>query len=162
VTTSVELAQLSTLIGQRLGPTSSIEISQKMIDEFGRVTLDSQWIHVDPIRAKNSQFGGTIAHGFLSLSLLSHVMYELLLVKDAGVAINYGLNKVRFPSALKSGSQLRGYVELVRVNGNENFTDMACTVSLIADGEKIPCCVAESLTRFIPSTVVQDESTVVS
>jgi acyl dehydratase len=161
VTTSVNLARLSTLIGRRLGPTASIEISQNMINEFGQITLDTQWIHVDPSRAKESQFGGTIAHGFLSLSLLSHVMYELLLVEDTRMAINYGLNKVRFPSALKSGSQLRGYVELLRVNANEKFTDMACSVSLIADGEKTPCCVAESLTRFIPSPVVHDEISVV-
>lgn len=150
--TSIDVDHLPTLIGHRLGPTKPVEISQKMIDEFGRITLDQQWIHIDPEKAKGSKFGATIAHGFLSLSLLSHVMEELLFVTNAEMAINYGLNKVRFPSALVSGSQLRGSIEILNVSTGALFVDMACSVSFTADGNDIPCCVAESLTRFMLSS----------
>lgn len=154
--TSIDVELLPTLIGHRLGPTKPVEISQKMIDGFGRITLDQQWIHMDPEKAKGSQFGTTIAHGFLSLSLLSHVMEELLFVANTKMAINYGLNKVRFPSALASGSQLRGSVEILKVSTGAQFVDMACSVSFTADGNDIPCCVAESLTRFMLSDPIKE------
>ncbi|HEY9498143.1 MAG TPA: MaoC family dehydratase, partial [Terrimesophilobacter sp.] len=126
-----------------------IEISQERIDAFAEVTIDPQWIHVDAGRAAATPFGGTIAHGFLTLSMLSHVMGELLQVDDAQMAINYGLNRVRFPSILRSGSTVRGTVDVVSVTPDDGHTMMVCSVAFLADGRDVPCCVAESVTRSV-------------
>lgn len=149
MTTVVALDELAGLVGRRLGPSEPIEISQERIDAFAEVTIDPQWIHVDLERAAASPFGGTIAHGFLTLGMLSHVMGELLEVQDAEMAINYGLNRVRFPSVLRSGSLLRGTVEILSVTPADGHTMMVCSVAFVADGGDLPCCVAESVTRFV-------------
>lgn len=149
MTTVVTLGELVGLVGRQLGPSAPIEFSQERIDAFAEVTIDPQWIHVDVERAAASPFGGTIAHGFLTLSMLSHVMGELLQVEDAKMAINYGLNRVRFPSVLHSGSVVRGTVEIVSVTPADGHTMMVCSVAFLADGRDVPCCVAESVTRFV-------------
>jgi len=149
VTTVVTLGELASLVGRQLGPSAPIEFSQQRIDAFAEVTIDPQWIHVDVERAAASPFGGTIAHGFLTLSMLSHVMGELLQVEDSKMAINYGLNRVRFPSVLRSGSVVSGTVEIVSVTPADGHTMMVCSVAFLADGSDVPCCVAESVTRFV-------------
>src|SRR5881227_1296351 len=102
-------------IGKELGVSEWHEVTQQAIDEFADVTGDHQFIHVDPERAKQTPFGGTIAHGYLSLSLLAPVTQELLKVTDAKMGINYGLDRVRFPAPLPVGAQWRGAAELVEV-----------------------------------------------
>ncbi|HEY0715998.1 MAG TPA: MaoC family dehydratase, partial [Streptosporangiaceae bacterium] len=89
---------LTSLIGQRLEPSSWTEVDQKRIDAFAEATGDHQWIHTDPGRAKNGPFGGTIAHGYLTLSLLIPMWSEILEVREVTTKVNYGLNKVRFPA----------------------------------------------------------------
>jgi acyl dehydratase len=149
VTTVAPLTELSSLIGRRLGPSAGIEVTQERIDAFAACTLDPQWIHVDPERAAEGPFGRTIAHGFLTLSMLSHVMEELLRVTGAGMAINYGLNRVRFPSPVPSGSTIRATVTVLTVIPAEDHVMMTAEVSFAVDGTDRPCCVAESVTRFV-------------
>lgn len=153
MTTVVTVSELPTLVGRQLGPSLAIPITQERIDAFAEATLDAQWIHVDVKRAITGPFGGTIAHGFLTLSLLSHVVDELLLVQDAAMAINYGLNRVRFPAILRSGSDVRGTVAVLSVAPGDGYTNVTSRVSFAADGQDIPCCVAEIVTRFVAPTM---------
>ena len=102
------MSALSELVGTELGPTSWIEITQERIDAFAAATDDPQWIHVDAERAADGPFGTTIAHGFLTLSLCVPMLYEILPERGAGMAVNYGTNRVRFPAAVPSGSRVRG------------------------------------------------------
>jgi len=102
----VHLDDLPTLVGQRLGPSRELLVDQARIDQFAQATDDYQWIHVDPVLAAASPFGGTIAHGYLTLSLLVPLWQDLLTVEGAGFAVNYGLDKVRFPAPLRSGTSI--------------------------------------------------------
>ena len=149
MTTVVAMSGLSGLVGRQLGPSAPIHVTQERIALFAEATLDPQWIHVDAERAAAGPFGQTIAHGFLTLSLLSHVMDELLVVTNAAMAINYGLNRVRFPAIVRSGSHLRGTVTVLSIAPGDGHTMMTSRVSLVADGEVVPCCVAEAVTRFV-------------
>src|SRR5260370_20768399 len=105
---SMEIGDLKGAIGKHLGYTDWEEMTQERVNEFADATKDHQFIHVDPERAKQTPFGGTIAHGYLSLSLMAYVMGELMHVSDAKMAVNYGLDRVRFPAPLPVGSQWRG------------------------------------------------------
>src|SRR5215510_1313693 len=113
LTTFDSLDDLKAAVGTELGPTDWITISQEQIDAFAAATLDNQWIHVDTERAKNGPFGAPIAHGYLTMSLASHFMSELVRVSGISMGINYGANKVRFPSPVPVGSRLRGRGEIV-------------------------------------------------
>ena len=148
MTTSIALDELTDQIGIQRGPSTSRLIDQARIDAFAAATNDEQWIHLDPARAAQSPFGGTIAHGFLTLSMLSSVMDELVIVDGASHAINYGLNRVRFLTPVRSGSELHGRVTITDVRPQEAHVDMTAKVELIA-GEHTLACVAESLTRYI-------------
>ena len=110
----ISLADVAGLVGQELGVSDWITVNQTMIDQFADATLDHQFIHVDPERAKaESPFGGTIAHGFLSLSLLSAMNYETMpKIREQTMGINYGFDKVRFMSPVKSGARVRGHFTL--------------------------------------------------
>jgi len=102
-------AELETLVGQEVGVSSWLEVTQARIDQFAAATGDTQWIHTDPERAQASPLGGTIAHGFLTLSLLSTLAHEAIdLQGDFAHRLNYGLNRVRFTAPVKSGSRIRG------------------------------------------------------
>ena len=148
MTASMRLAELGENIGRPLGPSRALVLSQERIDAFAACTEDPQWIHVDPERAATSAFGSTIAHGFLTLSLLSTVMDELVRVEDAPMAINYGLERVRFPAPALSGSTVRATAEIIAVEVTDRGTTMRTLVTFTADGADRPCCVAESLTRY--------------
>ena len=151
MTTTVDSpSDLEKLVGSSLGATTWRAISQGDVNTFGAVTRDEQWIHVDVERAKDGPFGGTIAHGYLTLSLVGPLFAELLSVREVSMVVNYGLEKVRFPAPVPAGANLRltaTVAEVAEVNG---------AVQLIADavveieGSAKPGCVARLVYRFFP------------
>ncbi|HOZ58489.1 MAG TPA: MaoC family dehydratase [Nakamurella multipartita] len=145
---SVTMAELATLAGSRLGTSAPHEVSQHRIRTFADATEDHQWIHVDPARASTGPFAGTIAHGYLTLALGTALLWEVLEVTDSVRVINYGLDKVRFPSPVPSGSAVEMAVDLVSV---EEFTGglalhMVWTFQIPRSPK--PACVAEAIFRY--------------
>jgi acyl dehydratase len=148
-TTVATPKDLLTLVGQPLGTTEWLPVPQSDIDLFAKATHDEQWIHVDPDRAKDGPFGGTIAHGYLTLSLLIPLWSQLLVIENLGMAVNYGLNKVRFPAPVPSGSNLRleaTVAEVEEVGGNGVQVTIDATV--ICDAQPKPVCVAQMVHRY--------------
>lgn len=145
------LGELSALIGQEVAVSDWIDVSQERVDRFAEATGDRQWIHVDVERARQGPFGGPIAHGFLTLSLLPALIEQAFHVEGVRMGINYGLNKVRFVSPVPVGSRLRARFVLL---GSENIdaggVQITWRVTLEADGQSKPACVAESLIRYYP------------
>jgi acyl dehydratase len=150
MTTTVHgLAELKTLVGRDLGHSEWFEIDQSRVDAFANATNDRQWIHVDPERARSGPFGGAIAHGFLTLSLLIPLWSEMVTVEGVATAVNYGLNKVRFPSPVPVGSKIRAAASLASVedvpgNGVQAVIDFVVE----RDGSEKPCCVAQAVHRY--------------
>ena len=132
--------------GDTFGPSSWIEIPQSRIDAFAEATGDHQWIHVDPERAKDGPFRTTIAHGYLTLSLLPVASYEVV-PRQGGMGINYGLNRVRFPAPVPVDSRLRASFEVVSVDEFEGGAQVTMTATVEREGGDKPVCVAESLSR---------------
>jgi acyl dehydratase len=136
--------------GKDIGYTEWFRVTQERITQFAEATEDTQWIHVDAARARDeSPYGATIAHGFLTLSLISHFVKEAIQIQSGvRLAVNYGLNRVRFPAAVRAGSRIRASVALLRF---DEFTDgVTATYSVtieIEDFDK-PCCVAEWIVRY--------------
>ena len=146
--TTFELASLPDAVGTHLGYTDWREMTQERVNQFADATQDHQFIHVDLERAKQTPFGGTIAHGYLTLSMIAWVMGELMHVSDAKMGVNYGLDRVRFPAPLPVGAQWRGggeVVEVTEVPGGYQVK-AKCTIE-VKDQEK-PACVAETLVRL--------------
>lgn len=143
------LEELRSLIGQEVNVGDWFEVSQERINMFAEATGDHQWIHVDAERARaESPYGTTIAHGFLTLSLLSHLMSLTVRVRiPAKMGINYGLNKVRFPSAVPSGSRVRARVTLQAVEDIPGGLQLVWHVTVEREGGDKPSCVAEWLVR---------------
>jgi acyl dehydratase len=142
------LEELKSLAGTELGASEWLTITQAMIDRFADVTLDPQWIHVDQDRAaRESPYGTTIAHGFLTLSLLPHFRRQISDVRGVSRAINYGVNRVRFPNAVRAGARVRGVQTLLVVApvdpGTVRFTSRFVVE---IEGEAKPACVAETVT----------------
>jgi acyl dehydratase len=134
--------------GDEFGPSSWIEVTQERIQAFADATEDQQWIHVDPERAAQGPFGGTIGHGYLTLSLVPAMSYEVLpRPEGAGMGINYGLNKVRFPAPVPSGSRVRGTFRLVEREEADWGTQATWAVTIERDGGDKPVCVAEVVFR---------------
>jgi acyl dehydratase len=136
--------------GREFPATDWFVVTQDRIQKFADATEDRQWIHLDPERAqRQSPFGSSIAHGFLTLSLLSYFVRQAIQIR-AGVAISiyYGLNKVRFPSAVHAGSQIRARVTLVSVKESPEFVDAAFLIRVESQSSDKPCCVAEWLVRY--------------
>jgi acyl dehydratase len=142
------LAALADAAGQHLGYSDWHEIDQKRIDLFADATGDHQWIHVDPERAAKGPFKRTIAHGFLTLSLVPMLNAEVYRVDGVRMGVNYGLNKVRFPAPLPVGSRVRGGIELVEVTPVEGGVQVVARVTVEVEGASKPCCVAETVARF--------------
>lgn len=140
---------LTSLIGQRLEPSSWTEVDQKRIDAFAEATGDHQWIHTDPGRAKNGPFGGTIAHGYLTLSLLIPMWSEILEVREVTTKVNYGLNKVRFPAPVPAGSKLRATATLAAVDPVPGGAQLTADVVIEMEGASKPACAAQLLVRFL-------------
>lgn len=141
------LQQFGAQIGQVVGTSDWITITQERIDEFARATGDLQWIHVDPARAAAGPFGTTIAHGFLTLSLLPLMADSAIELGGVRMGVNYGLNKVRFPAPVPVGSRLRGVFKLVGFEPIEGGAQITMEVTMERDGSAKPVCVAESLSR---------------
>ena len=143
------LEALRNLSGEELAVTPWFEVSQERIDRFADATEDHQWIHVDRERAqRESPYGATIAHGFLTLSLLSRFMREALEVGGLRMAVNYGLNRVRFPSPVRSGSRVRARIVLKSVRELSEAVEATYSATIESEGSEKPCCVAEWLVRY--------------
>jgi len=134
--------------GAEFGPSSWIEIPQETIDAFAAATGDRQWIHVEPERAAQGPFGSTIAHGYLTLSLLPAMSYEVLPHQDAGMGVNYGLNRVRFPAPVPVGSRVRGSFRVDSVEEAEWGHQAQLTATVEREGGEKPVCVAEVIFRY--------------
>ncbi|CAM5630586.1 MaoC family dehydratase [Streptomyces tanashiensis] len=134
--------------GADLGHSSWVEIAQPRVDTFADATDDHQWIHVDAERAAEGPFGGTIAHGYLTLSLLIPMWSELLQVEGVSMAVNYGLNKVRFPSPVRVGSKIRAHGRVVSVEDVKGGVEVVVDLTVEIDGVAKPACVAQAVYRF--------------
>lgn len=134
--------------GLELGPSRWFELTQARIDAFAGVTEDRQWIHVDPQAAKEGPFGTTIAHGYLTLSLLVPIAYELMPVEDARMAVNYGVNRVRFPAPVPAGSRVHGRLRIEDVEEAEGGFRVTVGATVEREGGGKPVCVAELVFRL--------------
>ena len=149
--TVVQLSDLPSLIGQTLGPSASVEIIQDRVNLFADATGDHQWIHVDPERARaESPFGGPIAHGYLTLSLVNMFLPELLTVEGASMGVNVGVEKVRFPSPVPVGSLVTATAEVVSVDEVKGGFQAVVRVTVTVDGSAKPSCVVDTVSRFFP------------
>ena len=141
------IAGLREAVGRHLGYTEWQEMTQERVNEFADATDDHQFIHVDVEKAKQTPFGGTIAHGFLTLALVAPISTQLMKVTDAAFGVNYGLDKVRFPAPLKVGSRFRGGAEIADVGDVAGGVQVKLLVTIEAEGSEKPVCVAEQLVR---------------
>ncbi|MFQ6326050.1 MaoC family dehydratase [Nocardia sp. CWNU-33] len=147
--TSFTMESLRKAAGAELGVSRWIEIGQDRIDAFAEATEDRQWIHVDPERAATGPFGTTVAHGYLTLSLLPPIMADLMVVTDAAARVNYGLNTVRFPSPVPAGSRIRGRARIVSVEEVRGGLQAVVRVTIEREGGDKPACVAEYIVRAL-------------
>jgi acyl dehydratase len=141
---------LKEFVSREIGVTEWFRLTQERIDEFALATEDRQWIHLDRARAsKESPYGGTIAHGFLTLSLLSRFVHEVMRI-DSGVrlAVNYGVNRVRFPAAVPAESRIRARVGLLALKENADSVEAIYNVAVEIEGAEKPGCVAEWIVRY--------------
>ena len=142
-----KLTDLQALVGQHVADSSWITIDQHRIDLFADATGDHPWIHVDPVRAAAGPFGATVAHGFLTLSLLPEMSASAMEVRDTRMGVNYGLNRVRFPAPVPVGSRLRGRFKLLSYEPIEGGAQITMEVAMEREGSAKPVCIAESVSR---------------
>lgn len=143
-----DIAGLSAHVGEHLGHTPWREMEQSRVNQFADATDDHQFIHVDVKAAKATPFGGTIAHGYLTLALVAPILAELMQVTDAKMGVNYGLDKVRFPAPLPVGSQWRGGAELITADEIPGGRQAKLRVTVEVQGAEKPSMVAEALVRL--------------
>jgi acyl dehydratase len=145
-----DLDDLKSFAGREIGMTDWLVITQERIQQFAEATEDRQWIHVDRERAKReSPYRTTIAHGFLTLSILSFLMKQAIQIKSGvRMAVNYGLNRVRFPSPVRADSKIRGRFTLLTLKEVSNAFEAVFSVSVESEGAEKPCCVAEWIVRY--------------
>jgi acyl dehydratase len=142
---------MEALVGAEIGLSRWFEVSQQRIATFADATDDNQWIHVDAERAaRESPFGGTVAHGFLTLSLLPAMLEDAIRMLDVTMALNYGLDKVRFPAPVPAGSRVRGRIVLAALDRVEGGAQLRLNVTVEREGGGKPACVAEFLVRRYP------------
>ena len=141
------LAELQPLVGQEVAVSDWITIDQARIDRFAEATGDHQWIHVDPVRAAAGPFRTTVAHGFLTLSMLPELSASAIEVGNVRMGVNYGLNRVRFPAPVPSGSRVRGRFRLLAYEPIEGGAQITMEVTMEREGSSKPVCVAESVAR---------------
>jgi len=139
---------LRAAVGQQVGPTDWLVIEQSRIDAFAATTGDHQWIHVDVERAKNGPYGGTIAHGYLILSLVNLFLPDLVSVPNAKMGINYGVDRLRFPGVVRAGARIRANAEIVSVEDVPDGVQVKVRVSIEVEGTAKPACVVDTLSRF--------------
>ena len=145
-------AELLGAVGRQLGKSDWLEITQERIDLFAEATGDHQWIHVDPERAKAGPFGATIAHGYLTQSLVNHFLPQIVQVRGISMGVNYGANRVRFPAPVPVGSRVRGSAELLaaeEVKGGAVQATVRVTVEI--EGSERPGCVIDTISRYYPA-----------
>jgi acyl dehydratase len=142
------LAELDLMVGKTIGTSDWISVSQARIQQFANATDDHQWIHLDVERAKKGPFKTTIAHGFLTLSLLPAMMYSAYEVADVITTVNYGLNKIRFPSPVPAGSRVRGQLKLNGIDSIPDGAQVLIEVVVEMEGATKLVCVAESVSRL--------------
>jgi acyl dehydratase len=143
--------ELAAAVGEPLGSSDWLEIDQQRINMFADATGDHQWIHVDPERAATGPFGTTIAHGYLTLSLVNKFLPEIIEVQGISMGVNYGCDKVRFPSAVAVGSRIRGSGELISAEEIKGSIQAVVRVTVEVDGSDRPACVVDTISRFIPA-----------
>jgi acyl dehydratase len=149
MTTTVNaIDEFHALKGQHLGHSAWHLIDQQRVDRFADATDDHQWIHVDPERAKDGPFGGTIAHGYLTLSLAPVLLHDLLHVEGMRLGVNYGCNKVRFPAPVPVGSKLRLGAEVADVQDVEGGVQVTLDLTLETEGGTKPACIAQVVYRY--------------
>jgi acyl dehydratase len=145
--TFATLSELAPLVGEHIADSDWIEVTQERIQLFADATNDHQWIHVDPERAKTGPFGTTIAHGFMTLSLLPEMGASAMQVLDTRMGVNYGLNRVRFPAPVPAGSRLRGRFKLLKFEPIDGGAQLTFEVRMEREGSDKPVCIAESVGR---------------
>ena len=141
------LIEMQAMVGQNIGTSEWITVTQERVNLFADATGDHQWIHIDTERAAKGPFGTTIAHGFLTLSLLPEMSASAMAVLDTRMGVNYGLGKVRFPAPVPVGSRLRGHFKLTKYEPLEGGAQLTVEVTMEREGSDKPVCVAESLAR---------------
>jgi acyl dehydratase len=148
VTTFSSIHALREAAGTDLGYSDWLLVEQERVDTFADATDDHQWIHVDPGRAKEGPFGGTIAHGYLTLALVVPLMAQLFHVEGVRMGINYGVNRVRFPAPLPVGSKVRAHGEVLSVEEVQGGVQVVNRVTVEREGGDKPVCVAETVVRL--------------
>lgn len=143
------IAGIEAAIGEHVGYSSWMEITQERVDAFADATGDHQWIHVDPVRAAEGPYGATIAHGYLTLSLVPLLGAEVMEIRGFGMIINYGLDKVRFPAAVPVGSRIRAGVELTSLQRKTSGVQLNSLVTVEIDGADRPALVAETVRLMV-------------
>lgn len=145
-----DLDALKNFVGREIGVSDWLQISQERIQQFAEATEDRQWIHLDTERAKReSPYGTTIAHGFLTLSLVSYLMKQAVQIQSGlRMAVNYGLNRVRFPAPVPAGSRIRGRFALTELKELPKGIEAVFSVTVEGEGKEKPCCVAEWIVRY--------------
>lgn len=143
------LAEFGDAAGEHLGCSEWLEVTQEKVDQFAGATGDLQWIHVDPRRAATGPFGGTIAHGYMTLGLLPAMMRAIFEIEKVDLGVNFGLGKVRFPRPVPVGSRVRGSAVLASVRETPSGHLAAVRMTVEVEGEKQPACVAETLSLFV-------------
>ena len=144
--------ELAAAVGRHLGYSDWLPITQDRVDRFADATGDHQWIHVDPERARSGPFGGTIAHGYLTLSLVNLFLPQILEVRGIAMGVNYGADKLRFPAPVRVGARVRGGGELLKVEEVKGGAVQATVrVTVEIEGGDRPACVVETISRYVPA-----------
>jgi acyl dehydratase len=144
--------ELEKAVGQRLGVSDWLEITQERIDQFAEATGDHQWIHVDPVRAAKGPFGRTIAHGYLTQSLVNFFLPQIVEVRGISMGVNYGADRVRFPAPVPVGSRVRGSAELLEAERTRDGAVQAkIRVTVEIEGSERPGCVIDTISRYYPA-----------
>jgi len=141
--------ELEAAVGEDLGATDWIEIDQQRVNLFADATDDHQWIHVDEERASGGPFGGTIAHGYLTLALIPWLSSQIFAMETPGARLNYGLNKVRFPMPVKVGARIRGRASIVGLTDVPAGKQLTVAYTIEVEGESKPACVAETVVLLL-------------
>jgi acyl dehydratase len=142
-----QLKELQAEVGRELATSDWVEVDQPRIDRFAQATGDHQWIHVDEEAAAKGPFGATIAHGFLTLSLLPLMAESAFTIDDVRMGVNYGLNRVRFPHPVRVGSRVRGHFKLLEYEPLDGGAQLTVEVTMEIEGGSKPACVAQSVSR---------------
>ena len=142
------LAAVRDAVGEHLGHSDWYKVSQERINAFADATDDHQWIHVDPVAAAGGPFGTTVAHGYLTLSLIPVLVTQVLRVDGVRMAVNYGLNRVRFPAPLPTGSSVRAGLRIAAAEDIPGGLQVVYEVTMEIEGGGKPCCVAETVVRY--------------